>query len=78
MAKEDLQYGDWLLASPLKSHRRNAEAAIKEEAKLFLVFGRIGKGVRPDNGSPLVMDECLRPHLLLHPLTKDLMVDQIK
>jgi len=38
VAEEDLQYGDWLRASPLKSHRGNAEAEIKEETKLHLAF----------------------------------------
>ncbi|KAJ8428090.1 hypothetical protein Cgig2_024802 [Carnegiea gigantea] len=37
-AEENLQYGDWLWASPLKLRRRNADAEIKEEAKLFLAF----------------------------------------
>jgi len=37
-AEESLQYGDWLRASPLKSRRRNADAELREEAKLFLAF----------------------------------------
>jgi len=38
MVEENLQYGDWLRASPLKSRRRNADAELREEAKLFLAF----------------------------------------
>lgn len=32
----NLQYGVWLRASPLKSHRRNAEAKRLKEKQLFL------------------------------------------
>jgi len=41
--EEDLQHRDWLRALPLKSHRRNAEAEIKEETKLYLAFRKSRK-----------------------------------
>ena len=46
MAEDDLQYGSWLRASPLRSRIRSAEAEIQEERKLMLAF-RQGKEGRP-------------------------------
>ncbi|KAJ8447861.1 hypothetical protein Cgig2_011996 [Carnegiea gigantea] len=34
----ELQYGAWLRASPLKSHRRNAKSELAEERHLFTAF----------------------------------------
>jgi len=38
MEEEDMQYGSWLRASPIKSRRRNAEGELQEERKLLLAF----------------------------------------
>jgi len=38
LSESEFQYGDWLRASPMKSHRRGAEAEIREERKLYLAF----------------------------------------
>jgi len=38
MVEEDLQYGSWLRASPLKSRRRNAEVELQEERRLILAY----------------------------------------
>lgn len=35
---EVLQYGPWLRGSPLKSRRRNVEARIQDEHRLFEAF----------------------------------------
>ena len=46
--EEELQYGSWLRASPLKPRRRNTELEQQEEKKLFLAYRqrKEGKGVR--------------------------------
>lgn len=44
MNEGDLQYGEWLWASPLKSRRRNLEAELREEKRLFLAFRNNGNG----------------------------------
>ena len=36
--ESELQYGDWLRASPMKSRRQGVDAAIREEKKLYLAF----------------------------------------
>ena len=48
MMEEDLQYGSWLRASPLKSRRRNNEADLLEERKLMAAYRqrRDGSSVR--------------------------------
>ena len=38
MQEDDLQYGSWLRASPLKSRRRHNEAELQEERKLFTAY----------------------------------------
>jgi len=44
MREEDLQYRSWLLASTLKSRRRNAEAELQEERKLLLAYNSRKEG----------------------------------
>ena len=38
MEEEDIQYGSWLRASPIKSRRRNAEGEMQEERKLLMAY----------------------------------------
>ena len=38
LSDSELQYGDWLRASPMKSRRRGVEAKITEERKLYIAF----------------------------------------